>query len=245
MPVTVRSPTALILAGGAGTRLKPLVADRPKPLAETAGRPFIEYILHQLRRAAIVDVVICSGYMGDVIARELGDGSRWGVDIAYSAEPTPLGTAGALKLAEPLLAGDRWLLMNGDSFFDISLADLMAAHDRHRPAMTLALARVADGQRYGSVTIDRAGVLQSFASAASQAGPALINGGVYVVERSVLDLIPADRPASLERDVIPMLLERDARGMVFDGYFIDIGVPDDYLRAQRETERFEQFMTQD
>ena len=223
---------AVILAGGAGTRLRSVVSDVPKPLAPVAGRPFIEYLLLQVRAAGIARVVICSGYRAGTIEAELGTGERWGVSIRYSVEDAPLGTGGALRHAQPMLAGERWLVMNGDSLFDISLADLFGAHARRPAPATLALASVGDASRYGGVTLARDGTVSAFVEKPPDAAPKCINGGLYIIDRTTLDLIPADRPVSLEHEVFGGLVGRGLRGVALDGYFVDIGVPADFMRAQ-------------
>lgn len=230
---------AVILAGGLGTRLRPVVEDAPKAMALVDGRPFLEYLLAQLRSNGFGRALICAGFMSEAIESHFGDGSRWGLELEYSVESEPRGTGGALKLAEPRLAGDVWLLMNGDSLFDISLQDLVAAHVLRPSLVTIALAHVADGQRYGRVTCGPDGVITAFTEKTDADTPGLINSGLYIIERPLLDLIPADRPVSLEREVIPQLVGRDVRGQPIDGYFIDIGVPEDYVRAQRDSETFE------
>ena len=233
---------AIILAGGLGTRLRPLVSAAPKAMAEVAGRPFLEYLLGQLRAEGITSAVVCTGHMADAIASHFGDGRRWGMELRYSVEVEARGTAGALKLAERMLTGDRWLLMNGDSLFDISLQHLIDAHAASPALVTIALARVADGHRYGRVTLAPDGVIRAFAEKSDAATPGLINSGLYVIERQLLDQIPADRPVSLEREVFPKLVGNSIRGVPFDGYFIDIGVPHDFLRAQNEGEVFERLV---
>jgi len=230
---------AVILAGGLGTRLRPVVESAPKALAKVGGRPFLEYLLAQLRANGFNRALICAGFMADAIERHLGDGRRWGIELEYSVESEPRGTAGALKLAAPKLAGDRWLLMNGDSLFDIPLQELVDAHARRPSLVTIGLARVADAQRYGHVTLAPDGLIAAFAEKTDTHVPGLINSGLYIIERPLLELIPADRPVSLEREVIPGLVGRDVRGQPFDGYFIDIGVPEDYDRAQRDVEAFD------
>jgi len=237
---------AVVLAGGAGTRLRSMVADFPKPMAPVRGRPFLEYLVAQVAAAGMTDVVLCVGYGADVIADHFGDGTRFGVNIVYSREYAPLGTGGALKLAEERLTGDRWLVLNGDSLFDISLADLIARHMDHPAEATLALARVDDSRRYGTVTVAADGTVVAFAEKSETPTPDPINGGLYIIERTVLHRIPADRPVSFEREVLPGLLgARDElfgvglRAEAFDGYFIDIGIPADFLRAQAAAEPFD------
>jgi D-glycero-alpha-D-manno-heptose 1-phosphate guanylyltransferase len=234
---------ALILAGGAGTRLQSVVSDVPKPMARVRGRPFLEYLVAQVVRAGVEEVVLLVGYLGDVIERHFGDGARFGVRISYSREREPLGTGGALKLAEAQLIGDRWLVLNGDSIFDISLGELIARHIDHPAAATLALAHVPDSSRYGSVTVAADGTVTAFVEKSDTAAPDRINGGLYMIERSVLQRIPVDRPASFEREVLPQLVGRGLRGEQFDGYFIDIGVPADYARAGADAYVFDRLVS--
>ncbi len=208
-------------------------------MALVQARPFLEYLVGQLRKNGFHDIVLCAGFMAESVRDHFGDGSSWGVRLSYSVEPEPIGTAGTLKLAEPYLVGERWLLMNGDSLFDIPLRALLDEHDARPARATIALARVPDAGRYGRVTLDGDGVITGFVEKTDIATPGLINSGIYIIERSLLASIPADRPASLERDVIPPLIGSDLRGAEFDAYFIDIGVPSDYERAQRDTQTFE------
>ena len=229
---------AIVLCGGMGSRLRPLVDDVPKPMAEIDGRPFLEYLIGQLRRNGFTDVVLCAGFMATELERHFVNGEAWGVNIRYSVEREARGTAGALKLAEPMLAGDRWLVMNGDSLFNFPLRDLAHAYARNPALVTIALARVADAHRFGGVTCAPDGRITAFEEKPDAPAPGLINSGVYIIERSVLGLIPADRPVSLERDVLTQLGGAGLRGVIFEGYFIDIGTPEDYLRAQRESAAF-------
>jgi NDP-sugar pyrophosphorylase family protein len=228
-----------VLAGGAGTRLRPVISDLPKPLAMVCGRPFIEYLICQVAAAGITRATLLTGYMSELLRETIGDMSH-GVELEYSAESEPRGTGGALKLAEPLLAGDAWLLLNGDSLLDVSLNELVERHVAGSFA-TLALTRVEDARRYGGVTTADDGGVTAFRekSDATEAYGAWVNAGVYVLERAVLKLIDSDRPVSFESEVLPALIGRGLRAERLDGYFIDIGIPDDYRRAQQECSVFE------
>jgi mannose-1-phosphate guanylyltransferase len=223
---------AVILAGGLGTRLRRLVRDLPKPMVDIAGRPFLEYLLLQLRAEGFDRAVLCTGHMGGIVRDYFGTGERLGLSIGYSEEPEPLGTGGALRLAEPLLQGDRWLVLNGDSFLDTSFRQLVEVHASSGALATLALVEVDDPQRYGSVSLGSGTEIGAFVEKGAAGGPALINGGVYVLERQVLELIPPGRQVSLEREVFPRLVGRGLHGVQVAGTFIDIGVPDDYLRLR-------------
>ncbi len=227
---------AIILAGGLGTRLRPSVSNVPKSMAAVGGRPFLEHLLGQLQRAGFDSVVICAGYRADQLTDHLVDGTQFGLAIEVSTEEQPLGTAGALKLAEPLLRGDRWLLMNGDSYFDIPLDELVDRHEAAKARATIALVRVDDADRYGAVSLADDGAVTAFVEKGTTSGAASINAGLYVIERDLLALIPAGAAVSLERDILPALIGRGLHGAEFEGFFIDIGVPADYERAQQTTQ---------
>ena len=223
---------ALILAGGAGTRLRAVLAQLNKPMAPVAGRPFLEYLFLQLTKHKVEEVILCVGYKADLIQSYFGTGDRWGIQVSYSYETDFRGTAGALKLAENLIHEESFFVMNGDSLFDIELHTLMHYHRDMKALATLALAYVDDSQRYGAVGLNEAGRIVSFIEKHRGNIEGLINGGVYVFSRRMLDFIPQGQPVSLENDILPELLGQDLYGLPSKGYFIDIGVPTDYLRLQ-------------
>jgi len=223
---------AVVLAGGLGTRLRQVLPSVPKPLAKVGPKPFLQLLIHQLVNQGIRHIVISTGYLGDQIDREIGNGSAWGVEIEYSREDTQLGTAGALKLAGRLLANyPHFLAMNGDSFLEIDFARLLRFHQAHGGVATIAVHAVDDVGRYGTVGADSRGMATGFASRSGQSGPGLINAGVYAFNHNVLLHIP-EGPASLERDVFPRILKQGVYILEHRGMFIDIGVPEDYTRAQ-------------
>lgn len=223
--------TAVILAGGLGTRLREAVADRPKVLAEVNGRPFVTYLLDQLADAGVRRVVLCTGYMADLVDEALGTEYR-GMELLYSREEAPLGTGGALRLALPLVASDPLLAMNGDSCCRADLSRLLDAHLAGGAAASLVLARVEDVGRYGAVAVSPAGVITEFAEKGCRQGAGLINAGIYLIQRRVIEAITAGRAVSLEREIFPALAERhQLRGVVTPGSFIDIGIPSDYAAA--------------
>ncbi len=222
---------ALILVGGAGTRLRPVIgADLPKPMAPVAGRPFLDWLLAQLRDSGFEQVWLLTGHRGDVIEEHVGRGLRWGLDVRYSRETAPLGTGGALRQVLPRLTDEPCLVLNGDSYLAAPLGDLTAAHAASDAAVTLALARVPDVRRYGSVELAIDGTVSAFREKqdSRDARPGLINAGIYVMTRSVIASIEPDRAVSLEREVLPGLLHGRARGVVFEVPFVDIGVPESY-----------------
>lgn len=239
-----RGFTAVVLAGGFGSRLASVVADRPKPLALVDGEPFLLRLLDQLAAAGCERVVLCTGHRGDQIEAELGR-EHSGMPLCYSREPRPLGTAGALRLALPRLTDDAVLVTNGDSYVDADLAGFVArARPRGGPAM-LAV-EVADTARYGRLEFrpEATGLHAAAATPTTTTtttiaamhekgvpGPGCINAGVYWLPRLVLAGLPADEPLSLERDVLPQLIAAGLPAERAAVPFLDIGVPADYAAA--------------
>jgi D-glycero-alpha-D-manno-heptose 1-phosphate guanylyltransferase len=175
---------------------------------------------------------MCTGHLADQIEDEFGDGKKWDVAIEYSAETRPLGTAGAVKLAEGHLErASDFLVMNGDSFLEVDFAELMRFHRAHDGLITIAVRRVPDAARYGSVQLDAQNRVVGFSEKTSHSAPGLINGGVYVFNQAILESLPQG-PASLERDIFPISLESGVYAFEQHGMFIDIGTPEDYARAQ-------------
>lgn len=235
---STRAEIAFVLAGGLGTRLGPLTSRVPKSMLPVAGRPFLEILIEQLAHRGTDRAVLCIGHLGDVVVQHFGDGARWGIRIEYSRESGPLGTAGALRAATAARPGP-YLVLNGDSFVPVDLRRLVSAHHSSLDADpatlgTLVLARMADADQYGRVSIDEAGRIVAFDEKHSGGeGEALVSAGVYVIENAVLSGVAEGTPSSLERDVFPSLVGR-LRSFVIDRPFLDIGTPDRYARAQRE-----------
>ena len=229
---------AVVLVGGLGTRLGPLTRDVPKPMLLVAGRPFLEYFLLRLKNEGIRRVALAVAYHSQVIKNYFGDGRRLGLEIFYSdPEGRQLGTGGSIKEAENLIHGKQFFAMNGDVYFEAPLDRLWREHCRGAHEITLALASAADSGRYGRVRLDGQGRVASFLekSATASPGPCLINGGIYVFQRQVLERIPSGVDYSLERDLFPVLAGRSLGGAAFpEAFFIDIGTPEDYDRANRE-----------
>lgn len=240
---------ALILAGGLGTRLQTIVDDRPKPMAKIdhkngATKPFLEIQLDFLRSYEVRRFIFCVGYLHQQIQDYFGDGSRWGVQIDYSVEESLLGTGGAIKQAEKYIAGP-FLALNGDSFFDLNLNDLLAFHAAQKAATppgrylgTIALAQVDDASDYGTVQLDQTGRITNFAEKVSAAtdrplqpgSPQWINAGIYVLEPDLLKTIPPSQKTSIEREIFPSSLNHGywLGGYRTEGFFVDIGTPAGY-----------------
>jgi mannose-1-phosphate guanylyltransferase len=224
---------ALILAGGEGTRLRPLTATIPKPVVPLAGRPFIVHMLAWLAGHGVDDVILACGFMAERVRAVLGDGEQLGVRLRYLEEPQPLGTGGALKFAEGLLE-QRFLMLNGDVLCDLDLAAQLAQHERTGALGTLALVSVEDPTAYGLVRRNADLSVRQFVE---KPGPEeidtkLINAGCYVLERELLGALPpAGTPVSIERELFPALVGRGLYGFEASGYWLDIGTPERYLQG--------------
>jgi len=231
-----RAREAIVLAGGFGTRLRSVVRDVPKPMAQVAGRPFLTLLLAQLRAGGFGRVVLSVGYMAEVIRGHFGDGWQ-GMALDYAVEDSPLGTGGAIRAAMRLCTADHVHVFNGDTYLAIDLA----ATEAHwaRADMPLIVARqVADTARYGRLDIDADGRIRRFLEKEASGGPGAINAGCYVLPRAIVEDFPGEARFSFEHDY---LREAVARRVFLahptDAEFIDIGTPEDYARAQTLLER--------
>jgi D-glycero-alpha-D-manno-heptose 1-phosphate guanylyltransferase len=226
-----RSLRAFVLCGGLGMRLRTVLSDRPKSMAPVAGVPFLELLLQMLRGEGIHEVVLGTGHMAEQIERHFGNGRGLDLSIRYSRENEPMGTGGALKLAEELLS-DPVVVLNGDSYVEWRLGSLLKLFGEKDAALVMVLQAVMDVSRYGSVTIDSDGRVIEFVEKGRCAGAGLINAGVYLLRKEIVAGLPAGKAVSLEKDVFPELLSGKVYGFVSGGLFIDIGIPADLERAQ-------------
>ena len=224
--------TAVILAGGFGTRLRSVVPDRQKVIAEVKERPFLVYLFEQLSTAGIQFAVVCTGHLGEQVKSTIGD-SYGGIHITFSQESSPLGTAGAVCAALPLITSDTVLVMNGDSYFDMDLREFREWYCERKAHAALSLTKVPDTKRYGCVHLEENGRIVSFEEKNEAGGAGWINAGIYLFERSVLETIPAGRPVSMEKEMFPAWISTGLYGFRSSGTFIDIGTPDSYQRAKR------------
>jgi NDP-sugar pyrophosphorylase family protein len=206
-------------------------------MAEAAGRPFLGYLVEQLRDQGFRDLVLCVGHLASHILDTFGDGGRWGVRIRYAVETQLLGTAGAIRNAQPLLS-QAFLALNGDSYLDADFRHLLAAHRRGRAAdpgllATLAAVQVQDASPFGTLELDGQGRIVSFREKTT-ACAGWINAGVYVLEPALLDLIPVARPVSIERETFPLALQagHHLHAWPAHGFFVDIGTPQGYRLFQ-------------
>ena len=225
---------AVLLVGGLGTRLRPVLPSTPKVLASVGEGPFLELLIRQLRSQEVRRLVLCTGYLADQIENQFRDGQDWNVQIEYSKEDQPLGTAGAVKLAQRYLRNaSEFLVMNGDSFLEVDFRSLTSFHRECRALVTIAAFHVEDASRYGTLQLDASGRVQGFAEKTGSGIPGLVNGGVYVFNHAVLQHIP-EGPASLEKDIFPQLLDQGVYALEQHGVFIDIGTPATYERARQQ-----------
>jgi mannose-1-phosphate guanylyltransferase len=223
---------ALILAGGEGTRLRPLTLTVPKPVVPLLDRPFIRYMVDWLARHGVDDVVMACGFLAAGVRDVLGEGGDGGPRLRYVEEPEARGTAGAMKFAERFL-DDRFLALNGDVLTDLDLSALIELHDQRDAVASVALYPVKDPSAYGLVRRRDSGEIVEFVEK-----PELetidtdeVNAGAYVLEKSVLDLIPEGREVSIEREIFPKLVGKGLYGRRLPGYWMDIGTPERYLQA--------------
>jgi mannose-1-phosphate guanylyltransferase len=225
---------AIVLVGGEGTRLRPLTNDVPKPALTLVDRPFLAYMIEWLAGHGVTEAVFACGFLPDVLREAVGEGERAGVRLEYVAEPDRRGTGGAIRFAADSLGDrleDRFLALNGDVLTDLDLTALQEAHAARGASASLALYPVEDSSAYGLVSCDAEGAVTEFREKTGEVAPGEINAGAYVLERSVLDLIPPGREVSIEREVFPQLIGNGLAGMRLDGYWMDIGTPERYLEA--------------
>jgi mannose-1-phosphate guanylyltransferase len=224
---------ALVLAGGEGTRLRPLTYTTPKPIMPLAGQPFLSFMLDWLRVHGVDEVILSCGFMSDAVRQVLGDIYN-GMRLRYVVEEEPLGTAGPVRLAfDQGVLEERLMVLNGDVLTDIDLSSELDLHERTGARVTLALYPVEDTASYGVVPLAEDGQVEAFLEKMSAEVPTnLVNAGAYVIEREVVEtLIPSGRPVSFEREVFPELVGRGLYGDVAAGYWMDIGTPRRYLEA--------------
>jgi NDP-sugar pyrophosphorylase family protein len=225
--------TAVVLAGGKGNRLMPHTAELPKPLVEVGGRPVAEYLLQRLKRGGVGRVIMAVNHMADQIERRLGDGSQFGLQIKYSHEPAPLSTVGPLRLIKDL--PENFVVANGDILTDLDIGALYRYHIERRAELTVATYRGTEKIDFGVMETDSENAVTAFREKPDY--HFIVSMGIYVFNRSVLDLVPHNQPFGFDELMLTML-ERHRRVLAYpyDGYWLDIGRPADYEKAQGEIE---------
>jgi D-glycero-alpha-D-manno-heptose 1-phosphate guanylyltransferase len=229
---------AIVLAGGFGTRLQKVVSDVPKSMARINQRPFLEYLFDYLISQGVHKVVLSAGYKHEIISNHFKDHYK-SLGIAYAVETEPLGTGGGIRLSLWKIEGPRALVMNGDSLFKVDYPALMEFHLKKKADASLALRKLTDTGRYGRVSVNKTRRITGFEEKGASSGPGFINGGVYVIEKSFLMNPDFRGRFSIEKDCFePLCADSRFYGFPADGYFLDIGIPEDYLKAQHEFAAF-------
>lgn len=236
----------IIIAGGLGTRLRPLTYCRPKPLVPVANRPFLEYQVALLKRYGIDDIVFATNYMADQIADHFGDGARFGVRMRYALEEKPLGTGGAIRNAASLFPGEAVAVFNGDVLTDLDIGAVLEFHQRQRALATITLSEVPSPHPFGILILDAEGKVLEWREPSEETkkrlaldhdlvptGKDLINAGFYVLEPEFLEHIPLGEPSSIERDIYPKFIAEEAGiyGVVPGGFWMDVGRAEQLLVA--------------
>ena len=226
---------AVVMAGGEGTRLRPLTSNQPKPMVPIVGKPCMEHILDLLRTHGIDEVIVTLAFMPQAIRSYFGDGESLGLSIEYSVEESPLGTAGSVRLAGATRLDETFLVISGDALCDVDLTELVKAHREKEAAVTIGLKSVENPLEFGIVVTDEDGRIERFLEKPSwsQVFSDTINTGIYVLEPEVLRHVPTDGPYDFSKELFPLLLEmgRPLHGHVFDGYWQDIGNLDQFRQA--------------
>jgi NDP-sugar pyrophosphorylase family protein len=227
-----QSITAVVLAGGLGTRLRSVVADKPKVLAEVSGKPFLEYVLDQIVPTGITQVVLCIGHLAEQIQAHFGTSYR-GLSIKYSHERSLLGTAGALRYALEHVSTENLLVMNGDSYAEFSFDAFASFHFSKHADASILLTQVNDARRYGQVTLCDDNAISTFEEKGLGQENGWINAGIYLIHRNLIQALPLGHSLSLEREVFPTWLGKSFFGFqAKDAVFIDIGTPQSFAAAQ-------------
>jgi mannose-1-phosphate guanylyltransferase / phosphomannomutase len=226
------------MAGGEGTRLRPMTANQPKPMLPVVNRPIMEHVLRLLRKHGLTETVVTVQFLASMVRNYFGDGEDFGMSLQYATEEIPLGTAGSVKNAEDALRDEPFLVISGDALTDIDLSDLIRFHKDNQALVTVALARVPDPLEFGIVIVDDDGRIQRFLEKPTwgQVFSDTVNTGIYVMQPEVLAKVPAGEVVDWSADVFPKLLEAGAPlyGWVADGYWEDVGSHESYLRAQAD-----------
>lgn len=230
---------AIILAGGFGSRLQPLISDIPKSMAPVNGKPFLEYLLSYLSGQGITRVVLAVGYKQDSI-RDFFRNRYRGIQLFYASEEKPLGTGGGIRNALQQVEGELSFVLNGDSMFRIDLGSLARMHAEKNSEITIALRRMEDVSRYGTVETGGDHRITGFMEKGTATGPGMINAGIYLLRKDFFSHSSFPEVFSVEKDCFEkMYLTHRLFGFPANGYFLDIGIPEDYLRAQDEFKRYE------
>jgi len=223
----------VILCGGAGKRLKSMIKDRPKPMAEVAGRPFLDILIDYAAAFGFKRFILCAGHMGDVIKGYYQKKNRLPGQVIILQEKGPLGTAGAIENARHAIKSSPFLVLNGDSICKTDLVKFIGFYEEKNASFSMVLARSKGGSDYGRVDIDNSGRITSFNEKTEAKQNDLINAGIYLLNAGIFSVIPSGERSSLEHDIFPKIIEEGFYGYITEEELIDIGTPDRYLAAQQ------------
>lgn len=220
----------IILAGGLGTRLYPVMKDLPKPMARVGNKCFLEIIIELMKKNGLTDFIFCVRHMADKIVDYFGDGSKFGVKISYSTEEVPLGTGGAIGLLRSMI-NETFCVINGDTYQELDLEDCIVKHKASGAIGTMTLVKVRDSARYGQVITDQVGNVTGFREKDTRVQESNINAGLYVFEPAVFDYIPQNKFVSLEKDIFTAIIKdhKKINTYKYVKNFFDIGIPEDYF----------------
>lgn len=233
---------AVILAAGYGTRLQSIIKDIPKPMAKVCEKPFLEYLILYLKKFGIKDIVIAVAYKKEIIIDYFGDGKKWGVNIQYAKQDAPTGSAGAIKSAENYIEDD-FLVLNGDSFIQLDINEMIKFHKENNGILSISLREVKNYDRGGFAILDKDKVVSfEFREKSGKPEDGYLDAGVYILKSEIFKYIPkSTKIISFSKTTLPKLLSEKQKiyGFITDGYFIDIGTPESYNKAQVDFRKME------
>jgi len=229
MPKDLEDIDVVLLCGGLGTRLRPLISDRPKVLAKFGETTFLDILIHELVSQGFQNFILCVGYMKEQIKSHFAQGKEY--TITFSEEESPLGTGGALRKAIPLVKSETFMVMNGDSICAINFEDFYLFHTEKKALLSMALVRTKSAEDFGSVTINESHEIISFKEKNRDSKDSLINAGMYLMQKEIVSYMPDKSQFSLETDFFPEIIQKKCIGYIIDSELIDIGTPERYQKA--------------
>ena len=229
--MNIQDVNVLILAGGLGTRIHDLIGDIPKPMAEFQGRPFLEWIILSLKKNGFRKIILSIGHFKDIIKTYFEDGAKWGMNISYAVESSPLGTGGAIKHSLEKVLSDPFVVMNGDSMSLIDYNKLLKFHFEKKANITICSKVVENVGRFGEIVVDEQGKILSFDEKTGGSGKGLVNAGVYVIKKNNFNSIADGTCFSFEYDLMPKLVGGEMYSFCVKDDFLDIGTPESFKSA--------------
>jgi len=230
---TAHDMNVLILCGGLGTRLRPVLGNHPKSMADIRGRPLLHVLIKQTQKWGFKRFILCIGFQGHIIRQYFEEAQAFsGLTLLFSEEAEPLGTGGAIKNAEELITSDPFLVMNGDTLSELNIKEFINFHEQFEANLTIALTAKGDDSQYGNVRLDRSGRILSFREK-KRSSSGYTSMGIYIFNKVILDCIPQGRPYSLEHDLFPNSLNMRCFGYTSNAVFKDIGTPERYRNIQK------------